>query len=191
MSTALTVNNNIFQPDLFHQKCDYGTIIKEASLEVTEMKKRITAITLILTGICLILSIFFILIFIISPIFNDHTAKNTADELAALPLPDHTELIESIYQTGKLVGNGNGIQYFGAILIQSGLSLEELQEYYKAYAKHDWECVVEKQAGAEITFIEHESLAFQTKMEGDNYYIVYSWGSSSNSIFQELDIRGH
>ena len=42
-----------------------------------------------------------------------------ANELVHFRLPKNTELIESIYKAGKLVGNGNGMQYFGVILIKS------------------------------------------------------------------------
>lgn len=108
----------------------------------------------------------------------------------ALPLPNDTQFIESVYKAGKLAGNGNGMQYFGAILIQSELSLEELKEYYWNFAEHDWECVVEKQTDANVSVIEHTNLTFKTKIEGDNYYIVYSWGDN-NTIFHEFDIRGH
>ena len=57
--------------------------------------------------------------FLTAPIVNDRIAEQTADKLADLPLPDHTEMLESVYEAGKLTGNGNGMQYFGAILIQS------------------------------------------------------------------------
>ena len=46
-----------------------------------------------------------------------------ANELVHFRLPKNTELIESIYKAGKLVGNGNGMQYFGVILIKSELPL--------------------------------------------------------------------
>ena len=62
-----------------------------------------------------------------TPFINDDVSKKTANELADLPLPGNTELIESVHESGKLVGNGNGMQYFGAILIKSDLSLEELK----------------------------------------------------------------
>lgn len=147
------------------------------------MKKVFTSILLIA-----VLSLFAFLI--AAPIINDTVSKKTAEELVNLPLPNHTELMESIHKSGKLVGNGNGMQYFGAILIQSELSLEELKEYYWNFAEHDWECVVEKQTDANVSVIEHTNLAFKTKIEGDNYYIVYSWGDN-NTIFHEFDIRGH
>ncbi len=147
------------------------------------MKKILTAIPLIV-----ILSLLSFLI--AAPIVNNTVSKKTAKKLMALPLPNDTQFIESVYKAGKLAGNGNGMQYFGAILIQSELSLEELKEYYWNFAEHDWECVVEKQTDANVSVIEHTNLAFKTKIEGDNYYIVYSWGDN-NTIFHEFDIRGH
>ena len=60
------------------------------------------------------------------PLINNHTAYKVEKALCEIPLPEETELIESLSQAGKLMGNGNGMQYFGAILIRSDLSLEEL-----------------------------------------------------------------
>ena len=127
---------------------------------------------------------------IAAPVVNDYIAKKTADKLADLPLPNHTEYIGEVYLAGKLVGNGNGMQYFGAILIKSGLSLEDLKDYYVNYAEHEWECVVEHQINSDVKVIEHAKLAFKTNVDGNNYYIVYSWGDN-HTIFHELDLRGH
>lgn len=144
----------------------------------------------------ILIAISFMFIFIFAaalfatPVVNDHASRKTADALAKLPLPAHTELIETAHQSGKLTGNGNGMQYFGAILIKSGLSLEELREYYSDFAEHEWECVVENQTDADIKAVEHEKLTFMTDIEGDDYYIVYSWGND-HTIFHELDLRGH
>ena len=63
------------------------------------------------------------------PLINDHTAYKVEKTLCEIPLPEETELIESLSQAG----NGNGMQYFGAILIRSELSLEELDAYYSDY----------------------------------------------------------
>ena len=139
----------------------------------------------ILTVVCILLCFL-----IIVPIVNSNVAKKTAKGLVNLPLPENTEYIEDIYKAGKLVGNGNGMQYFGAILIKSELSLEELREYYLGFAEHEWECVVEEQTCTEIKIIEHGILAFKTDVDGTHYYIVYSWGDN-DSIFHEFDIRGH
>ena len=111
-------------------------------------------------------------------------------ELCEIPLPEETELIESLSQAGKLTGNGNGMQYFGAILIRSDLSLEELDAYYSGYRSNEWECLVETQEGQSIEVIDHGGLQFSEEIKGSGYYIVYSWGSG-NSLLKELDIRGH
>ena len=144
----------------------------------------------ILITISFIFILIFAAVFFAAPVVNDHASKKTADGLARLPLPAHTELVETVHRSGKLSGNGNGMQYFGAILIKSGLSLEELREYYSDFAEHEWECVVEKQTDGNIRAVEHGKLIFMTDIEGDDYYIVYSWGSN-HTIFHELDLSGH
>lgn len=124
------------------------------------------------------------------PLINNHTAYKVEKALCEIPLPEETELIESLSQAGKLTGNGNGMQYFGAILIKSELSLEELETYYSGYRSNEWEYLVEIQKGQSIKVIEHKALQFSEEIEDSGYYIVYSWGSG-NSLLKELDIRGH
>lgn len=77
------------------------------------------------------------------PLINNHTAYKVEKKLCETPLPEKTELIESISRAGKLTGNGNGMQYFGAILIQSELSLKELDDYYSDHRSNEWEYLVE------------------------------------------------
>ena len=147
------------------------------------MKKLL--VTIILTVVIIFLSVL-----VVAPIVNDNIAKKTADKLVDLPLPSNTEFIETVHIAGKLVGNGNGMQYFGAILIKSELSLEEVKEYYSEFADSEWKCIVENQTNMDIGMIEHTKLSFKADIEGNDYYIVYSWGNN-NTIFHELDIRGH
>lgn len=124
------------------------------------------------------------------PLINNHTAYKVERALCEIPLPEETELIESLSQAGKLTGNGNGMQYFGAILIRSDLSLEELDAYYSDYRRNDWECLVAIQEGQSIDVIDHGALNFEKEINNIGYYIVYSWGSEE-SLLNELDIRGH
>lgn len=49
---------------------------------------------------------------------------------------------------------------------------------------------MEKQKGKKIQFVEHGTVSLNTDIDGDGYYIVYSWGDS-DTIFDDLDIRGH
>lgn len=124
------------------------------------------------------------------PLINNYTAYNVEKALCETSLPEETELIESLSQAGKLTGSGNGMQYFGAILIRSDLSLEELDVYYSGYRSNEWEYLVEAQEGQSIEVIDHRTLQFSEEIKDNGYYIVYSWGSG-NSLLEELDIRGH
>lgn len=123
-------------------------------------------------------------------IVNDYTAKQVEKDLRELPLPEKTGFVESISKAGKLTGNGNGMQYFGAILIKSELSIEELEAFYSDYRNNEWECIVEIQEGQSIGVIDHESLQFSEIIDDRGYYIVYSWGSGIKML-EEIDIRGH
>ena len=124
------------------------------------------------------------------PLINNHTAYKVEKKLCETPLPEKTELIESISRAGKLTGNENGMQYFGAILIRSDLSLEELDAYYSGYRSNEWEYLVDIQEGQEIEVVDHSTLQFAEQIESKGYYIVYSWGDG-NSLLKEIDIRGH
>ena len=146
------------------------------------MKKLNKCIKIFFVSLLLICIIFIISI----PIINNYSASKVKKELCNIPLPSNTEIIESISKAGKLVGNGNGMQYFGAILIKSNLSLQELKNYYSQYKKS-----VDIQAEQEINKIEHGVLKFSNRIDlSENYYIVYSWGNGI-SPFNEFDIRGH
>lgn len=109
-----------------------------------------------------------------------------------MELPPGTTYIESFSKADKIVGNGNGIQYLGGILIRSDQPIEELKNYYHAYAKKDWEFLVESQVGNTL-ILEGEitRLKLKSEVNGEHYYIVYSWGDPS-PLLMELDFtRGH
>ena len=131
-------------------------------------------------------------LFVISiPIVNNITAVITLQAIEKIPLPESTEHIESISCAGKLTGNGNGMQYFGAVLVKSGLSEDELDRYYSAYRKNEWQYIVGTQTSNDIAQVEHTPLKFGSKLShGDNYYIIYTWGTGITP-FSLLDIRGH
>lgn len=126
------------------------------------------------------------------PVVNDLHAKKVADELSALPLPENTRIAEKMSAAAKLWGNGNGMQYMGAMLIESALPLEELEAFYSENGP-DY-CGVSRQTGKEITVTDHGRYGFKTEINSDNYYIVYALGKHDSFIIQlysELDLRGH
>ncbi len=142
-------------------------------------------------GVALVLLALVTVFLFVSPRVNDAFASKIQKELAEIPLPENTEFVESISKAGKLTGNGNGMQFFGAILIKSDLSLEELNDYYSAYRKHEDECLVNMQNGQKVEVIEHGTLKFRTELiENEQYYIVYSWGEGM-APFNEFDLRGN
>lgn len=131
-----------------------------------------------------------ILFFISCPIINNITASNVAKTIWETPLPPHTEKVEKISSAGKLIGNGNGMQFLGAVLLKSSSSLNELKDYYKNYSENKWSYVVEEQKASEMNGINHNNLCFKTVVENDDYFVVYSWGVGV-SPFCEFDLRGH
>ena len=144
---------------------------------------------ILLVTICIII-ISSLLYVVLIPLINNHYAKQIERELLETPLPEKTEIFDSVSWAGKLVGNGNGVQYFGAILLKSKLSLNDLENYYSAYQKNEWSYVVEPQKGQNVEVVEHGMIRFSKKIDDDSYYIVYSWGDGPG-VFRELDFRGH
>ena len=127
---------------------------------------------------------------VVIPLTNNHYAKQVEKELRETPLPEKTEIIDSVSLAGKLVGNGNGMQYFGAILLKSKLPLNDLEDYYSVYQKNEWSYMVEPQKTQIIEAVEHSRIRFSEKIDDKGYYIVYSWGDGPE-LLEELDIRGH
>lgn len=150
------------------------------------MKKVI--IYTVLIAVAIILSLIFSV-----PVVNDRIAYEVMNELKKTPLPQNTVLCDSLSMAGKLNGNGNGMQYFGAILIRSDLNTEELNNFYEQYRKNEWSYVVEEQCNTEISIVEHYTLEFSFLSninEIEKYFIVYSWGESTYPL-SGLDLRGH
>ena len=121
------------------------------------------------------------------PARNDQIARDVEKELTDLPLPQDTEMIESISRAGKLVGNGNGMQYFGAMLIKSEQSAKELSAYYGDKLEG---IIVKAQTAQTIECVEHDTLAFESAVGEEGYYIVYRFGNKS-SAWLNMDLRGH
>lgn len=152
------------------------------------MRNRIGKIILVIFGIIFTMLIFFL---ISCPVVNDISAKQVMRDIDAIPLPDNTQVAARFSRAGKLVGNGNGMQFFGAVLLESELSLEELDQYYSSYRKTDWDYIVQEQKTQNIDVIEHGSASFETELvNGKIYYIVFSWGNGI-SPFQDFDLRGN
>ena len=129
--------------------------------------------------------------FIVGPLVNDAIARSVRNSLLEHPLPAETEVIDSMYAAGNLISQGNKIQYLGAILIQSELTLEELQEHYSRLGVREQAC-----ARIELGTSKNVSLSFRGVEEGEaleNHFIVFSFGNHdwSSNFFTFFDIRAH
>ena len=124
------------------------------------------------------------------PAVNDLTAVGVKNALCALPLPEQTERIDAVAKAGKLVGNGNGMQFFGAILIKSELSEQELAAFYRPFAANEWSCQVVRQISPRIESIELDTVSFKAFPDSGSYYRVQTWGDSPFAL-RDWDLRGH
>ena len=125
------------------------------------------------------------------PIVNDLHVYRAERRLCSLPLPAGAEIVDSLSAAGKLTGNGNGMQYFAAILLRADASPEELEAHYAAYRRSPWDAVTTEQHGTAVECIEHGDMHFDyTPLAGERYYIVYTWADSL-PFFAQIDLRGH
>lgn len=146
------------------------------------MKKKKIIIPLILgiIAVCICISPFFVI-----PTVNDRKANAIVRKLTEHPLPPNTKIIEKYSAAGKLIGNGDGMDYFGAILIQSNAGFYAIQQNYA-----DSGFSVERQAGRLIKQTD-KNLNFKTEITDGNHYIVYKTEWAENPLFWVFDIRGN
>lgn len=155
---------------------------------------------IVITVFVILMILLFILLVVLPAyivITNNIIAHNTMKVLEKTKLSENTEIVDSISIAGKVDGNGNGMQYFGAILLKTDLSESELNEYYGKYRENEWSFVVKKQNSSEIDVIDRLGYSFENynDAEKNKYYIVYSFGSPDNvflkNMLLEWDLRGH
>ena len=144
-----------------------------------------------------ILLTFFIVLFIIIAtysaivVINNSIADKIEKNLTEFNLPENTELIDSVSLAGKLEGNGNGMQYMGAILVKTELSGQELEEYYAQKFSY---IEVREQKTKSIDFT-HQGCSFDVDFDlNENYYSIICWDYEKIDFLSPLldfDLRGH
>ena len=132
---------------------------------------------------------------------NNGIANHVEKELKNYPLPEETVFMDSISIAGKLVGNGNGMQYMGSILLVSDLTEEELYEYYSQSFSY---VEVRKQETQALDFI-HNNRGFEpycfelfSDPAHQDHYSITCWGSPKDvglerfsTVLVNMDLRGH
>ena len=103
-----------------------------------------------------------------------------------------TQILDKAYVYGKLNGNGNGVQYFGAVLVADTLE-EEITRIVEDLSDQYEEVGYKKQNGNQIQLkcLEHRTLCFSDSSVSDNkqYYIVYFF-NSQHPLSWRLDLAG-
>ena len=129
---------------------------------------------------------------------NNHIAKTLESELLNCPLPPNSKLIESASVAGKMTGNGNGMEWFGIILVRSDMSKDMLSEWYNSHVEiEDTDMLyVFKQETPDI--FEYSNHRFSNYSNEDDCYQVRLFRSSvvglESSVWESLlnsDLRGH
>lgn len=127
---------------------------------------------------------------------NNRIAEDLKNTLLEAPLPPNTELVDSISIAGKVEGNGNGMQYFGAILLRSALDADELYTHYADYAAAaDW---LEVDLQESEYLFEYYDYRFDNWNAEEALYCVSLWNESASGCedslgeaLLNLDLRGH
>lgn len=130
-------------------------------------------------------------------ITNDFLADGIETDLMEYSLPVDTVLEDSMSVAGKLVGNGNGMQYMGSILISSDLNEAQLKEHYEQ--RFDF-IEVHLQEDERIDFLNSPNYYFRKTFDDTEktYYSITCWDSKAVKklggfarFLLDLDLRGH
>ena len=140
-----------------------------------------------------------VLFYVVIHVVNNHIAKRMERQLLECQLPPNSEIIDSVSIAGKMQGNGNGMQWFGIILIRSEMNEVELSKWYDSRVnteEKDDEIYVKKQETPEI--FEYRNYRFKNYSGEDNCYqiqflrnIPVGFESSIWEEFLNNDLRGH
>ncbi|MBE6792369.1 MAG: hypothetical protein E7534_02555 [Ruminococcaceae bacterium] len=128
---------------------------------------------------------------------NNHIADRIVERLESYPPPADTALVDADSLAGKLVGNGNGMQYVGTILISSTLDVETLTAYYQAAFPY---IEVIEQTDDELIFQGDSRCQYEHFIHNapTPYYTVICWDDKRQeqlgsfiSTLLDLDLRGY
>ena len=126
---------------------------------------------------------------------NNRIAEDLRKQVAGCMLPPGTELVDSAAVAGKMEGNGNGMQYYGAALIHSDLDEGPLRTWYEAQLpKEEYIWLTRR----ESELFDSSTRLFKDYEDDGHYWFVML--SRYNPIgkdatlldgLRDIDIRGH
>ncbi len=102
------------------------------------------------------------------------------------------DIIETKSVYGKLNGNGNGIQYFGSVLISKN-SVEDIDSLVEKL-EIQFEIVeycVQDESDISSKYLEHKKLKYDSPIDADSEYISIMFFNSKHPDSDFLDVAGH
>lgn len=149
----------------------------------------------------LVIIVLFVSLFLIIPLVNNVNLSKFEKQFSKHQLPPETTIVEKESILGKLNGNGNGLDFLAAILVDSSLSVDELTSYYTKEtfknAKRSGEYPVITEvlpvtgAAVDSVHLEHGSLTFDALKDiadYSGYYFIILYDGGYGASF---DLRGH
>ncbi len=122
---------------------------------------------------------------------NEKNLRTLMDEFTDI-ISEYADVIETKSVYGKLNGNGNGIQYFGAVLVpkDSIKDIEALIEKLDIQFELVGYC---EQEGQEILseYLEHKKIKYETIIDDNQKYISIYFFVSDYPYSNLFDIEGH
>lgn len=138
------------------------------------------------------IAVFLLVVAVAIPFINNAIALSEENYLKALPLPDGARLVSSVSAAGNLSGIHNGMQYYGAILVESDCSLEQITQHYSQHRRYPMDCMVADAASARIMLegmpLAEIEPAFDKAAVEDDWYLIYSWGDPPDWLWDILNL---
>ena len=119
----------------------------------------------------------------------DSMMKEFVDTVTEYTTADILET-KSVY--GKLNGNGNGINYFGAVLLDKDAVedvdalMARLDEIFEIV-----ECTEQKDSAIKSKHLQHEKLSYDTDMEDGRSYLSICFYNGGHPDSDLNDLKGH
>ncbi len=119
---------------------------------------------------------------------------NILIEVFSSTISEYTDadIIETKSVYGKLNGNGNGIQYFGSVLIRK----DSIKDVVSLVEKLDLqfeivEYCVQYECDISSKYLEHKTLKYDSPIDADSEYISIIFFNSKHPDSDFLDVAGH
>ncbi|MDC7292475.1 hypothetical protein NXH67_02965 [Butyrivibrio sp. DSM 10294] len=106
---------------------------------------------------------------------NNEAAAYVVDMLMEVPLPEHTELIETYYSGCEDdYFNKRCMGFMGVMLVKSDLSAEELNDYYESHRVYQGRDFVVREQESPIFYEHFVKHRFEYDFSEGNYYAIYT-----------------